>query len=106
VETRYLIIHENGLKNAINENEDGPTAMLKYVKPAYVTNEIMFGDPEADYTHIWTDTERTPEEAAQNKLSELRLKKNEDGKLVGIQLIFQLSGPSPIFEASGAGRLL
>ena len=76
VETRYLIIHKNGLKNAINENEDGPVAQLRYVKPAYVTNVISFGDSAAAFTDIWTQIERTSEELVENKLTEFKLKKN------------------------------
>ena len=56
-------------------------AQIKYDKPGFVTEILTFGDDEAEFSHMWHDTEREgvldfdlPQE---NPLTEIKYKRNE-----------------------------
>ena len=54
---------------------------------------------------MWLDDERTPEEAKANPLTQINIKTNEEGELIGMQLVYAQSGASPFFTTSSI-RLL
>ena len=48
---------------------------------------------------MWVQNKKTPEETKANPLSAFNIKTNEDGEIVGIQLVFLQTGKSPFLEA-------
>ena len=79
-----------------------------YPPPAYVTGELVFGDPNVEVNFMWVRQELTSEEviAKENALTMINLKISDEGILQGIQFVYKNSVESPMFTAQNSRRML